>query len=631
MQFRQDIQALRGIAILLVVFYHAQIIPLSGGYLGVDVFFVLSGFLITRQIRQQLNSRQFSFSSFYLRRAWRLLPAAYTVFVVCAILSPILLSYPELRDFQKQLVGAISFTSNFVLWQQTGYFENAAELKPLLHSWSLSIEEQYYIAIPIILVCLSIRWQSRIIAFITLTSFILFIYLYDRAPDAAFYFTPARIWALGIGSLLALNIGGKCHCSPIFSYVSLILIFIVACFQGDLIAPIQQANTLLVVLAIALLILNPIMLLQRGPIAHCLSWFGGISYSLYLVHWPIFAFINATQTISIQLKIFALVGSITLAKLLNSYVEKRFRITQTKSSRSFTPLILASIALLVIAYLLPHFAQQHSLNEARVPNKGLSEDCQPVDHQLPADCRTHPSVEVLLWGDSLAMHLVPALLADKSAKFMQSTRSECIPINATGHFKPLRPKKAPESKGRDCAKFNHDSLLLAINDPNIHTVILASTWHYILAPKSAVTYQGSTYEASAITSNEMMTRFINTLKQLQAAGKKVVMVEQPPKSKQNIVNCHIRESKPDVSEANCLIDRIQNQAGEQKLEQFVQALEALNIPVYRFKDKLCNQKYCLTVIDGEILYRDTIHFSVKGAHRFGEKFGLYQALLEMAR
>lgn len=131
---RTDIQALRGFAVLIVVFYHARLLPIKAGYLGVDIFFVISGFLITSQIAKQLEAGTFSFKAFYYRRALRILPAAYCVFGFCLLLSPWLLSSLEMVDFAKQIWGALSFTGNIVLWLQTGYFEQAAELKPLLHT-----------------------------------------------------------------------------------------------------------------------------------------------------------------------------------------------------------------------------------------------------------------------------------------------------------------------------------------------------------------------------------------------------------------------------------------------------------------------------------------------------------------
>lgn len=145
---RIDIQALRGLAVLLVVLYHVKIGSVTGGYLGVDVFFVISGYLITTLVASGIERGDFRLTDFYFRRAKRLLPAAYVTFAITAILAPWFLNQQELRDFMTQIIGAVTFTGNFVLWQQTGYFEGAGDLKPLLHVWSLAIEEQYYFLLP---------------------------------------------------------------------------------------------------------------------------------------------------------------------------------------------------------------------------------------------------------------------------------------------------------------------------------------------------------------------------------------------------------------------------------------------------------------------------------------------------
>ena len=148
---RQDIQLLRGIAVLLVVIFHANLGIVNHGYLGVDVFFVISGFLITTIILNDLNTNTFSFGAFYLRRAKRLLPALYCTLAITALLSYWFISPSQWNDFIAQLVGALTFSSNIVLPTQVGYFESSAEGKPLLHIWSLSLEEQYYFFLPLVL------------------------------------------------------------------------------------------------------------------------------------------------------------------------------------------------------------------------------------------------------------------------------------------------------------------------------------------------------------------------------------------------------------------------------------------------------------------------------------------------
>lgn len=157
MRHRIDIQAFRGFAVLVVVLYHARLNIISAGYLGVDIFFCISGFVITTMVAERIKSGNFSFADFYWSRARRLLPAAYVTFLAVALLAPLFLTSPELQQFKSQMFGALTFTANIALAKQVGYFDGAAELKPLLHTWSLAIEEQYYLLLPISLVLLPRR------------------------------------------------------------------------------------------------------------------------------------------------------------------------------------------------------------------------------------------------------------------------------------------------------------------------------------------------------------------------------------------------------------------------------------------------------------------------------------------
>ena len=209
MQYRSEIDGLRAIAILPVLFFHAGFPWASGGFIGVDVFFVISGYLITSIILSDLKSNKFNFKIFYERRARRILPALFVMAFVCLLFAYFLMSPKELASFFKSLISTISYVSNIFFLTEINYFDGNAELKPLLHTWSLSVEEQFYVFFPLFLYLL-FRFVKSIEIHIATIFFLLILFLfmvsivgYNISNSAAFYLLPTRAWELLSGSYLA--------------------------------------------------------------------------------------------------------------------------------------------------------------------------------------------------------------------------------------------------------------------------------------------------------------------------------------------------------------------------------------------------------------------------------------------
>jgi len=207
MQYRPEIDGLRAVAVMPVILFHAGVTQMSGGYVGVDVFFVISGFLITGILARELQAGQFSLLGFYERRARRILPALFLVLLVTAIVGALVMLPYELATLGRGIVAVLLFVSNVLFWRESGYFAAASELNPLLHTWSLAVEEQYYILFPLVLwACW--RWFPRgvvpLLGLITVGSLALAEVLSVRMPSANFYLLPTRAWELLAGSLAAL-------------------------------------------------------------------------------------------------------------------------------------------------------------------------------------------------------------------------------------------------------------------------------------------------------------------------------------------------------------------------------------------------------------------------------------------
>ena len=217
--YRRDIDGLRALAVVPVVLGHAGLSGFSGGFVGVDVFFVISGYLITGILARELASEQFSILRFYERRARRILPALFAMLAVCLIGGYFILTPEMLKGLGKSTGATLLFASNMWFWRTAGdYFGNASELEPLLHTWSLAVEEQFYIAFPLILWAVASRGRGAMIALVAVLSalsFALSVWATPRLPGPNFYFALTRAWELGLGALLALMAGTRAQEAPV--------------------------------------------------------------------------------------------------------------------------------------------------------------------------------------------------------------------------------------------------------------------------------------------------------------------------------------------------------------------------------------------------------------------------------
>jgi peptidoglycan/LPS O-acetylase OafA/YrhL len=305
-RYRADVDGLRAVAVLAVVFFHLSRRGLPGGYLGVDMFFVLSGYLITAIIWREIQGARFSIARFYDRRIRRIMPALLLVLFVTTAAAALLLLPSDLIGYGKSLLATLAFSANIYFWRDTDYFSSAAEQKPLLHIWSLGVEEQFYLLFPLILVLLARRWPRRTlyaVGTLTLGSLGADMYAVFAGGDLpAFFLLPTRAWELGTGAILALLPAGAAPRSASANATSsasatvissigalLIAMAILHPFGAYWIVP----PALPAVAGTALVILGgqsgspwPNRILQLRP----LVFLGLISYSLYLWHWPIIVF-----------------------------------------------------------------------------------------------------------------------------------------------------------------------------------------------------------------------------------------------------------------------------------------------------------------------------------------------------
>ena len=647
MNIRADIQFLRGTAVLLVVLYHAHFSFFKGGYLGVDVFFVISGFLITGVIKKGIEGKTFSFIGFYYRRAKRLLPAAYTTFLITCILATFLLTTQELNDFYAQMIGAVTFTANMVLWGQGTYFGVESDLKPLLHTWSLSVEEQYYLIVPAVMFFTPRRFWSGAVLVAFLLSLLACIVMYSIQNAAAFYLFPARAWELLLGSAGAL-IYGHINRDGYIKYLfwpSLIGILYISISPLEGMHPGPDALIICLLTLILILINNQNVF--KNFLAKPIIWVGDISYSLYLIHWPIFALFANVWVDDIKMPFIyrlAIIGiSIVLAFLQYTYIENRFRHSNlNKVAINYYPLIALSAALIILPtflYLAPKNSND-AITENRIGNTGFGQQCTFYDEfKELSDCKSGEDISILVWGDSNAMHLVPGLDAVKGNRdLIQATKYVCGPVlgispigNAVSTY---QNKKWAES----CIDFNDSVFNYLKDNKQVDTVVLSSFFGQYFEYPSYSIYDGSD-KLSELTFQEQLDfaiySFSNTIKKLQEIGKKVVIIAPPPAMLFDAGRCEDRKQNqlPSLGQyANCSMPYDDILKLRKDVYVFMEeVLKQSDVEIIRFDEHLLEKNFIITNREGINIFIANAHLSYKGSVILAKEMDLLNQAVQLAR
>ncbi|MBD0413470.1 acyltransferase family protein [Oryzicola mucosus] len=637
---RTDIQILRALAIGMVVLFHAGLPGFPGGFLGVDIFLVISGYLITRMIARSLTARTFSIPVFFLNRAKRLLPAALTVYAVTGIAALWLLTDAEMQRYLDTLFGALTFTANIELWQTTDYFSAAAKQNVQLHVWSLSLEEQFYLIAPVAMVLAPRRfWMPMMLAGLALSIAACF-FLVTRSPVATFYLLPTRAWELIIGAVVAL---GEHHLTPktravvtrVGPVALLILLAVPIATPGQALGfPHPSVDAFFVALCTAVLIAGrPSFLNKHDPISATGYWLGGLSYSLYLVHWPLFAFAENAyigQEIPLPTRLVLLGVSVILAVALHRGIERPLHMMRFNGFR--WPVAGGFIAATVAVWVLAV-----SLSDLRIgprdyatlfqPNYGLDRSCEDEKGFRDAQtCRTGENPSTLLWGDSFAMHIARALPAHFDP-IQQATMSSCAP--AVGIAQIEHGSYQDRSWAERCVRFNNQVYNFLLSHEEVKTVIISSTFSQILGK---ATLAGLVDEQGHLSLRPMKfelgtAHFVNTLTKLVESGKKVIVVGPTPTTLVDLSACVERREVGLIVggvREDCRFSRSAAETYRAEARRLLDRLRSLEgVTVVDIFDIFCDETTCDPTRDGVILFRDAGHISVAGADFIRER-GLLQ-------
>lgn len=648
MQYRREIDGLRAIAVLPVILFHAGFSWFSGGYVGVDVFFVISGYLITTILIVEMSKGDFSVAKFYERRARRILPALFFVMICCIPFAFFWMVPQELKNFSQGFVAISFFASNVLFWQKSGYFSPSGEENPLLHTWSLGVEEQFYIFFPLLLLMLW-RFGKKPIFYVIIglsfLSLLLSEYGWRNHPTANFYLLPTRAWELGVGSICAFLVLQRSPKSNSMLANSGLALIAYSIFFFDETTPFPSVYAIAPVLGTALIILysHEMCLVNRILSNRILVGIGLISFSAYLWHQPLLAFarIRSASEPGWEIMLSLSTVSLALAFITWKYIEQPFRAKKLSFFRSRAQIFsFAAIGTVIFIALglygnfsdgLPGrvapsgvpFSEINIAERLKV-NHGLDSECEGV-FTTSVRCRTGSDPKVMLWGDSYAMHLVQAVLASPSFEgnsLIQFTKSMCSPIIGLA----LSSRKHSKVWSRGCVLFNDQVRDWLKNDDDIEYVIMSSPLGLLFNEIYDAT--GALRPASEEVVLAAMNETANFVKSL---GKKPVFVSPPPRSGENLSKCSTHNL---VFKGNEFIDCAFTVAEFSEEHAAVMAFlmrPDLVLPVLDLGKFTCESGRCFTFVEGINIYRDVGHLSHEGSEFIGwrnDLLGLVQQLAD---
>ena len=622
---------------------------IPGGYVGVDVFFVISGYLISGIILRQLQQGRFSVARFYERRLRRIFPALSIVLSASLLFGYLVFFQDEYRLLGKHTLAAALFSSNFVLYRESGYFDSAAYTKPLLHLWSLGIEEQFYLAWPLCLIAFYKR--RRLIPYLCAAmgavSLLMSMALSGRHQSAAFYLPICRFWELLIGCLLVATekrnalepMKGKQHgewavntvtadilpermrdafsvigCSLIVT--SALLLTKHSIFPGYL-ALLPSAGSALVILA------GPDSILNRSVLrSRILVWFGLVSYPLYLWHWPILSFAQ-TLLVRSPSQLLGLVAlSVFLSWLTYRFVERSVRAGRFRNDMIFLPLALAGIGLMgMFVYGTRGATWRNHLSTSQglvsdITDSYLGVECaqRPPGFEFCSQSRPGPPDAAII-GDSHADHLFPGVArVDIKRNWLLVGKNSCPPMIGI----------ALPGDTNGCVEVMQNAFRYVSDMDRVRTVVLSFYGHYgdttDVAKDHLLNGKGpSNINIFGDTGRSRAEAFASGLgaaaRLLTGRGKRVIFVIDVPELPFLPRECAWRPLRQPSIE--CSVSRAEIALRQRTLRQALSRIqqETPNVHLFDPLSELCDGDPCLPVMADRTYYRDSHHLSVRGSER----------------
>lgn len=637
--YRPEIDGLRAIAIISVIIHHYNLPFLKSGFVGVDIFFVISGYLVGGMILEELKSNNFNFINFYKKRFLRIAPALYIMLALSVVLAYFILLPYDLRYFGGGIISSITSLSNIWFYNRINYFNPDVNLEPLIHTWSLGVEEQFYLTFPII-AYITIKYNAlkitTLLCILIITSILMMIYISTSNPDASFYLPHTRFWEFGLGALTnkyrkviyeKFKNNGK-----YISTISLACIILTLFNLKEHNWP-NATSIFPVLFTILILIFGDLSLTKLNPLkTQPFVFIGRISYSLYLYHQPILSFANLTIEKKHSIHYWALITSTTfiLSVLSWRFIEKPFissNVTKPKKILVIYILPFALIAFSIFSNFKDGFPDRLN-NEAKnfISHKNSYSDTYKIclnnrknidiiniENTCIHGAGTEPKIAI--WGDSHAAVLanpLSKLLNIDNQPIKEFTMSSCAPVNNLYMH--------DWNRGEACVKWNADVFSYLLKAKSISIIIINANWKtYLETPWRLQPINGWTKEDLSSNYEHLIISNLNQqLNELSKLGKRIIIINPIPIPDKNLIDGYARKIKKDenfksneyTSYSKFLESTNRTQSIISKIK-FATHIKPENIfcPNSSLDDK------CLVIENGIPLYFDEAHLSLPGVDK----------------
>jgi peptidoglycan/LPS O-acetylase OafA/YrhL len=642
LKYRAEIDGLRGLAVVPVILFHAGFELFSGGFVGVDVFFVISGYLITTILIEDIENQRFSLVNFYERRARRILPALFFMMLVCIPFAWMWMLPSQMKDFSQSFLAVSLFASNILFWRENNYFDAVSEEKPLLHTWSLAVEEQYYVLFPIFLILAwrfgkdRVFWMIVVMASISL---LLSEWGWRNKVTANFYLAPTRAWELFAGSIAAFIVQkqGVRKNNPLALLGLIAIVFSI--FAYDESTPFPSVYTLVPVLGVVLLVLfaEKETLAARLLSTKAIIGIGLISYSAYLWHQPLLAFarINFVNQPSHLLMAPLALSSLVLAYFSWRFIEAPFRNKVAISRTKIFTLSIAGVIVFSAFGVLGHKTHGYSKREKMAVFADLVYDNSSLGYlkcnneldssepKLNYCFKTQTTANHMLVGDSHA--------DDKFHGLVQASLNDNWMLLGNSSCAPLMGVSVKSIDGIVCTERLNKIFRYLDELRNLDTVILSFAHSYPLAELIAADHVKRKFKVSSRVLEDRAGDYTNpidvfevglkrTVEYLHQKGIDVVIAIDIPELEFMPEDCLSKKVSCEFNRGDVLQ---RQRVHREMLDKISKEIEGVRI--FDSLDLFCtfNDEKCSILEDGRTLYRDSHHLSHYGSIEYGKRLNSF--------